>query len=112
MSDRAYARRSDPETSHAAAASVRDLRASQAAVYALFGRPFCHQMSDDLLIVQYPFWQADAGWPQQSESGLRTRRQELAALGLLEVVGESRTPSGRRCRVWARTPVQERLFDV
>lgn len=88
-------RRGDPDTSHAAAASLGDLRQSQAAVLQLLaGLP---DATDDEL--------ADAARRaglQISPSGLRTRRHELVALGLAHDTGQRRPlPSGRMAVVWA-----------
>lgn len=92
------ARRSDPLTSHQAAAVVGNLRESQRAVLTIFidaGRP----LIDEELIALY----SDAliedrrrlrnGAPVQSESGIRTRRRELADAGLIEDSGERRANS-------------------
>lgn len=41
-------------------------------------------------------------WPYISESGLRSRRAELVAWGMVEHTGSwGTTPNNRRCRVWA-----------
>lgn len=92
----ALARRGDPETSHAAAASVKDLRHRQWCVLvALRAYGPC---TDEELAGCY-----ERAFPRtpQSVSGLRTRRHELVAAGLVEWTGEKRPlASGRMARVW------------
>ena len=91
------ARASDPETSHQAAKSVSSLREKQAAVlHVLRG---CRMgLSDDGIANTYALHER---LPDQSPSGLRTRRSELVALGLVEDSGERvRLPSGRSAIVW------------
>ncbi len=98
----AYARTSDPVTSHEAAATLtpEKLRMSQAAVLRLFNVGPMHDVAlvDKYAIarVRYPEW-----YPQQSESGLRTRRKELVRKGLLVDSGErARLVSGRNAIIW------------
>jgi hypothetical protein len=93
--DRAHARRTDPATSHEAAESLSSdrLRASQNAVLAFLRR---HGAMTDIDLVERYDGLA------QSPSGLRTRRKELVARGLVVDTGSwVRTPSGRRATVWA-----------
>lgn len=99
------ARRTDPETSHAAAASVERLRESQAAVLvALFIYGPAH---DAMLRVRYDTLRANpahAHWPRISDSGLRTRRRELCDMGYAEWTGEKvRMETGRLARTWRIT---------
>lgn len=94
-SPRARARRSDPDTSHQAAASLSSdrLRTAQSAVLACLRRH--GPMTDEDLVVRYD------GVPQ-SPSGLRTRRDELVRRGLVVDTGDRRpTVSGRSAKVWA-----------
>lgn len=102
----AQARRSDPDTSHAAAASVTDLRAKQAAVLRFLARhPF--GLTDDELRLGYEANVAAGrdGFPAQSPSGLRTRRRELERLDLVVDTGEKRQirSTGRWAKVWQAT---------
>lgn len=111
LPDRAHARRSDPETSHAAAASISpaELRSSQAAVLRIFsGSAAALKLTDDEIAAVYRIhvdrWDA----PPQSPSGLRTRRRELVDLGYLRDSGDRhRLPSGRQSIAWERTNRQE-----
>jgi hypothetical protein len=94
----AHARRADPETSHAAAASLTPgtLRASQAEVLTILRQGPMH----DQRIAQT----ALAWHSKQSPSGLRTRRAELVAAGLVEDSGRREIlPSGRSSVVWRLT---------
>lgn len=104
LQDRPVARNTDPETSHAAALSVGDLRPRQLAV--------CEHllasgnMTDEELCVAY--WTSCQSWPDlwpaQSDSGIRTRRAELVAAGLAEPTGEKRRmTTGRLAQVWRPT---------
>lgn len=87
------ARSSDPHTSHDAAASLTHVRDSQNAVLK-FLRAY-GPMTDTELVTDYH------GNPRQSASGLRTRRSELAAAGLVVDTGRrTKLPSGRYGIVW------------
>lgn len=96
----ARARITDPETSHDAAASIPEVRITltRQRVLALLHRE--GPMSDADL------WHAFAsthGERAASPSGLRTRRAELAAAGLVVDTGQRRQlPSGRYAVVWGR----------
>lgn len=97
----ARARRTDPPTSHEAARSVKDLRASQYAVLRCFFE--CGPMHDEMLVARYT-------GPPQTDSGLRTRRREIERLGLLQDSGKTATTrSGRATVVWQTTPEGQRL---
>lgn len=109
MSDRLFdldgyaptARSTDPATSAAAAASIKNLRETQKQVLALFDpKPDGRQtwLTDQEMIQAA----RDAGL-QQSESGLRTRRCELVHASLLRDTGLTRmTAAGRRTIVWTQ----------
>ena len=101
--DQPRARRSDPETSHEAAASVEHLTVKQDAVFRCFNRP----RTDCELHTEYNrrlLSQGVANYPTQSDSGLRTRRSELVRKGFLFFTGEYNTHrNGRRARIWARS---------
>jgi len=94
---RAHARRSDPETSHQAAASVKRMRESQMFILGLFRRH--GGMVDDELIVVASGVLAGR---KMSVSGIRTRRSELVRLGMVRDTGKRRRlESGRLSIVWA-----------
>jgi len=90
--DTTRARRTDPATSHGAADS-NDTKGSRAVVLAAFHerRYFAdHELVEFLAATGYT--------PQR----IRTARAELSApeSAVLVQAGESKTPSGRSCRVW------------
>lgn len=103
---KAHARNTDPFTSHEAAASVVGLRPKQLAVLdclKLYGPAV------DLQLLDLYRAHAEAhGWPEQSDSGLRTRRCELAEKNLIRCVGTSILPSGRKALVWG---IRQRQAD-
>ena len=93
----AHARTLDPSTSHAAAASVRNITQTQDHILLLLNFP----MTDDELVDAFYRMADSNGWKQASPSGIRSRRAELVALGLVKDTGERRkTFSGRQAIVW------------
>ena len=90
------ARTTDPHTSREAAASVNNVSETQEVILALLsGQP----MTDQDLVVAFNslLWA-----PRASESGIRSRRAELAARGAVVDTGMRTTlASGRRAIVWA-----------
>jgi hypothetical protein len=102
--DEARARRGDPQTSRAAAESLGDLRPKQLAVLDCLAR--FGPLTDEELVARYQAERASQ-WPLQSESGIRTRRHELALAHHVVVVGTASLRSGRQGRTWdavTRTP--------
>jgi len=102
----AHARTTDPITSHQAAASIKKdkVRLSQEAVLRVFKQ--FGAMTDQELLKKYAFCIDYCGWliPQQSESGIRTRRSELVTKGLVVDSGEkSMLPTGRKAIIWKAT---------
>lgn len=90
------ARNSDPETSHAAALSVRNLVERHYAVLEAFRS--WGPMTDEDLVARYH------GVPtalRSTDSSIRTRRKELAVMGRLVEVGLRKLQSGRNGRIWA-----------
>jgi hypothetical protein len=101
----ARARRADPPTSHAAAASLGDLRPAQREVLQLFRR--FGPMHDRALVEA-----ARHVGLEQSDSGLRSRRSELVEAGLvrdsgMEVQLTSAYQKPRGSIVWELTPEAE-----
>jgi hypothetical protein len=91
-----YARKTDPTTSHEAAAKVDNLTATKQAIL----KALNHPRTDVDLISAY---QSLYGAPAASESGIRTRRAELVAAGLVLDSGlRAKLPSGRRAIIWAK----------
>jgi hypothetical protein len=97
LSERARARRTDPETSHAAARSITNLRESQRDVLYMF-LTYGEMTDVDLCAL------AKDRCISQSRSGLRTRRRELVDGGYLVDTGKRRKlDTGRMAIVWAIT---------
>lgn len=91
------ARRTDPATSHAAAASVRNPELDRARVYAALAEG---PMTDEQILERCRAHYA----PQISPSGARTRRSELVRTGLVRDSGRrTRLSSGRLAIIWERT---------
>lgn len=97
----AHARRTDPLTSHIAAASLdpATLRANQNDVWQILMK--YGPMPDFILQTLYKA-EADAGnVVPQSESGVRTRRAELYYRGFVRwTTRYVETPTGRPAMVW------------
>lgn len=95
--EEAKARATDPQTSHAAAASVKNLTRSREPLLAVIKGN--GGGTDEMILGQYEDVFGNAH--PQSPSGLRTRRAELVRAGLVEDSGERRTlRSGRQAIVW------------
>lgn len=95
------ARFDDPITSHEAAASLAQLHITQTRSRILdILRLNRDGLTDEQIADRFP--SPHAVWPDQwSPSGLRTRRSELVAGGLVVDTGrKARTRSGRRAIVW------------
>ena len=93
--DQAHARKTDPSTSHAAAASMKPAK-------------LAHQrrLVYETLKARGPMtdWDLVNCLPGESPSGVRTRRKELASAGLVcDSGGKQRLPSGRAAIVWRVT---------
>lgn len=83
LATEARARRTDPGTSQRAAASVADLRERQRAVLRVLA-DFPEGLTDEQIATEYERRSGRGGstsYPQQSPSGLRTRRGELVVAG-------------------------------
>ena len=89
-----FARTKDRATSHKAAQSVRNVSDTQQCILDLLTFP----MTDETLVELYRA--SDA--PYASESGIRSRRSELVALGLVKSVGFAKSLSNRSMNVWAK----------
>ena len=91
------ARRTDPVTSHEAAESVKNLSETKQGILKALGS---RSMSDSQIHYEYNRLVMSMDAPMASESGLRSRRSELVADGLVEADGFGRTPFGRRTILW------------
>jgi hypothetical protein len=100
MSELFFARTSDPETSHLAAANLNhmNMKPCESIIYRLLnGR----NLTDEELVNEY---QATAELIdpklQRSPSAIRTLRVKMYRDGLLRVVGVGTSSSGHRMRIW------------
>lgn len=95
------ARKTDPETSHAAAASLSAeglSKLQEEILRTLRAAP----MTDSDLCESIAARFQDCSW---SESGIRTRRKELVALGKVRDSGKrGQLPSGRESIIWEPVP--------
>jgi len=93
-----HARTTDPETSHEAARSVKNLTQTQENILRIFNK--YRRLTDEMLLRYY---RGQYRKPAVSDSGLRSRRAELVARGLLEDSGlRSKMNSGRNAIMWER----------
>lgn len=99
MKTKARARKTDPKTSHEAAASIKlgDMSETQRAIVALLT---LKDMTDDELYLRF-FQGAETGnWKHASQPGVRSRRAELVTKGVVRGKGYAKTKFGRNCTVW------------
>lgn len=90
----AKARHSDPQTSHDAAESVKDITKTQIFILKALRKP----LTDVDLVFAYRAYKTA---PQASESGIRSRRAELVQRGQVIDTGRRvRLASGRHAIVW------------
>lgn len=93
------ARNSDPDTSWEAAESVEHLRQRQLAVIACLRE--LGPSHDEAWTGHYLRFWSRREWPEQSISGLRTRRSEVAAKGMIKNTGRrASTAAGRGSIIW------------
>lgn len=93
------ARHTDPSTSHEAARSLtaERLTETQRIILELLG----NRQATDEEIQQLHYAGAEQGfWNHASPSGLRSRRAELVARGLVEEKNRDKTRFGRSTIVW------------
>jgi hypothetical protein len=91
----AKARRTDPATSHEAAESVKEVTKTQQFILKALRKP----LTDVALVAVYRSYKHA---PLASESGIRSRRAELVAAGLVVDTGDrQKLASGRRAIVWS-----------
>lgn len=103
------ARHTDPETSHLAAESVKNLTAARQ--WILRTIQLLGPCTDERIAVHHRNTELAAGWVAMSPSGLRTRRSELVALGLVRNTGKRESmATGRLAILWEVVPGQGRLF--
>jgi hypothetical protein len=94
-----HARLTDPETSHEAADSVRNLTLTKKAIVSIFEKH--NSLSDYHLQIAYRGLVSGGDAPKASESGIRSRRAELVDEGILEDSGyRIALESGRSAILW------------
>lgn len=92
-----HARHSDPKTSHDAAASIREVSRTQAAILQALLTP-----ATDVEIIER--YRRITGAPAASESGIRSRRAELVTRGAVRDSGRRAIlESGRKAIIWENT---------
>lgn len=89
----AFARKTDPQTSHEAADSVIEVTDTQYKIWSLLRKP----MTDEALISAF----RARGW-LGSDSGIRSRRKDLVDLGVVVAKSYAMTRAGRKTIVWGR----------
>jgi hypothetical protein len=100
-----HARKTDPQTSHDAAASVKNLTPTKEFILKALNRP----RTDVDLVEAY---QNMKFAPRASESGIRSRRAELVAQGLVIDSGARiKLPSGRWATIWRRAEGKQHATD-
>jgi len=94
----AHARNTDPNTSHEAAASVADPTLTQRVIFSILEN---EPMTDEELVIRYKSMLERFDFvPMASESGIRSRRNELARASKVFPVGYKKTKSGCKAIVW------------
>lgn len=92
-----FARKSDPQTSHEAAASVDSVTETQQYILEALQQP-----RNDYDMIQT--FRSMLNAPAVSDQSIRSRRAELVESGLIEDSGQrQQMPSGRWSIVWERT---------
>lgn len=106
-----HARLTDPETSHEAAQSVKNLTATKRTILWLFGK--FKYLTDETLQAHYRRLIMTGDAPRASESGIRSRRAELVKAGYLFDSGQRKPmESGRNAIVWGVVSDWKGLFTT
>lgn len=100
---KAHARRTDPVTSHEAAAQLADLTARQQAVLRLLTESSIPLPDVDLVRMYQDRQREDRTLPLQGPSGIRTRRSELVIQGKVYAVDKVKLGTRRHIR-WGVYP--------
>lgn len=96
-----YARINDPVTSHLAAASISMSQSINVRTVILKLLDLT-SMTDPELCDAYRQLAYIGQAPNASDQHIRTQRNELHKLGLLHVIGTTKTASGRLARIWRK----------
>lgn len=101
--ERPRARRTDPRTSKDAARTIDELTDRQRAVLTVIKR--VGPATDPQIASAYERARErfPEGYPEQSPSGLRTRRAELVDQARVIALDVVRLPTGRRAQRWVAT---------
>lgn len=99
----AHARQGDPAESHTAAARVGHLTEGQTAVMVVL-RMLGQPVLDEELVREYQRRFKALRAPQQTDSGVRSRRSELSNAGLLEQGENRKMSTGGTGRTWQIKP--------
>lgn len=113
MTRPAPVRKSDPATSHAAAAGVTVTASTvRDRVFAILAgsKDAADGVTHDQLIALYRGYALRLGWPPASDSSIRTRCNELLRDGDVERVPDvaGRSRFGRAALLWRAVPVQRK----
>jgi len=94
----AHARTTDPQTSHQAARSVNVTRGQRIVLNEFL---MYHHMTDEQLIEVLKIRQGSCPDARLSDSGARSRRAELVAIGILKDTGRrTTTAANRKTTIW------------
>ena len=94
----AHARTTDPQTSHEAARTVNVTRGQQIVLNEFL---MYHEMTDEQLIEALKIRQGSCYDAKLSDSGARSRRAELVAIGILKDTGRrTTTAANRKTTIW------------
>lgn len=100
----AHARNTDPETSHEAAASVKNLPEIKRNILLIMAGSSEPMMDWEIVRKYYEYTQVH-GWAWAMEQSIRSRRAELVRDGKIEFADEwGESVTGRRSRKWRLTP--------
>lgn len=100
------ARLDHPATSHAAATNISNVSRLQGRILALL----LHYgpLADHELVAHYQVHVAEHNFPPASDSGIRSRRHELADAGRIHRThSHTLTAGGNRASVWAVPPIPQ-----
>ena len=94
----AHARSTDPQTSHEAARTVNVTKGQQTVLNEFL---MYHELTDEALIEALQVRQDSCPDAKLSDSGARSRRAELVAIGILKDTGRyGKTATGRKTTIW------------
>lgn len=96
------ARRTDLDTSHAAAASVRGTENLRSRLYTLLSTRYPGGLTHEEIVTAYAGYATAQGWPTATPQGIRSRIKELEREGKVrhDTVASARTTNGRRTHRW------------